>query len=259
MKVRVTFLGTGTSQGVPVIGCPCDTCASDDKRDTRLRCSVHIQVGDTSLVIDTGPDFRYQMLRAKIKALDAVLITHEHNDHIIGLDDIRSFNFLQRKDMPLFATERVINELKQRFTYVFGDSNYPGLPRVLPKVITPNDPFEINGIQIQPIQVMHGNLPVLGFRIGDFTYITDANHVDETARQLIRGSKVFVINALRFKEHHSHFNVKEAVDLAKELGVDQTYITHISHHMGRLEDWEATLPEGVFSAVDGLSLVIESA
>lgn len=259
MKVKVTFLGTGTSQGVPVIGCPCDTCASIDKRDTRLRCSVHIQVDDTSIVIDTGPDFRYQMLRAKIKTLDAVLITHEHNDHIIGLDDIRSFNFLQRKDMPLYATDRVIKELKQRFNYVFGDNNYPGIPRVLTNVITPNKAFKINGITIQPIQVKHGKLPVQGFRIGDFTYITDANYVDETARQLIRGTKIFVINALRFQEHHSHFSVEEAVTLAKELAVDQTYITHISHHMGKLEDWESKLPEGVFSAVDGLSLEIESA
>jgi len=259
LKVNVTFLGTGTSQGVPVIGCQCDTCASEDKRDTRLRCSVHVQVDDTSIVIDTGPDFRYQMLRANVTSLDVVLITHEHNDHIIGIDDIRSFNFLQRKDMPLFATNKVINELKQRFNYVFGDSQYPGIPRVVTHTITPNKAFEINGVRIQPIQVMHGKLPVQGFRIGDFTYVTDANFVDEAARELIRGSQVFVINALRFKEHHSHFNVDQAVALAKELGVRQTYITHISHHMGKIEDWQSKLPEGVFSAVDGLSLAIESA
>lgn len=259
MKVKVTFLGTGTSQGVPVIGCPCDTCASADVRDTRLRCSIHVQVGDTSFVVDTGPDFRYQMLRAKVKSLDAVLITHEHNDHIIGLDDIRSFNFLQRKDMPLYATDRVIDELKQRFHYVFGDSKYPGIPRVVTHTIIPNEAFELNGLRIQPIQVMHGKLPVLGFRIGDFTYITDANYVDETSKDLIRGSKVFVINALRFKEHHSHFNVAEAIELSRELEVEQTYFTHISHHMGKLQDWESELPEGVFSAIDGLYLEIESA
>ena len=259
MNLKVTFLGTGTSQGVPVIACTCDTCSSTDPRDKRLRCSVHIQVDDTSIVIDTGPDFRYQMLRAGIKNLDAILITHEHNDHVIGLDDIRAYNFLQRKDMPLFATARVIEELKQRFSYVFGNSNYPGAPRVITHEIQANEAFTFNGIKIQPIQVMHGMLPVIGYRIGDFTYITDANDIDDKALELIEGSRVFVINALRFEKHHSHFTVNEATEIVKELGIKETYLTHISHLMGKVEDWEKKLPEGVFSAVDGLSLTIESA
>ncbi len=258
MNLKVTFLGTGTSQGVPVIGCPCDTCASSDARDKRLRCSVHIQADDTSFVIDTGPDFRYQMLRAGITTLDAILITHEHNDHVIGLDDIRAYNYLQRKDMPLFATARVIAELKQRFSYVFGNSNYPGTPKVLTNEIKPNEAFTFNDIVIQPIQVMHGRLPVIGYRIGDFTYITDASDIDDQALELIKGSRVFVLNALRFEEHHSHFTVKEATEIVKKLGIKETYLTHISHRMGRVAEWEKKLPEGIFSAIDGLSLTIES-
>lgn len=254
--MKVTFLGTGTSQGVPVIGCQCASCKSVDPKDDRLRCSIHIEVNDVHLVVDTGPDFRYQMLRAEIEKLDAILITHEHNDHIIGLDDIRAFNFIHRTDIPLFAESRVINELKSRFHYVFNDNSYPGIPKVTPHEIKASEPFSIKGVDIMPIQVMHGSLPVMGFRIGMFTYITDANFINDQAQELIKGSEVLVLNALRHKEHHSHFSVDQAVAMANKLGVSKTYLTHISHKMGLSKEWESELPPGVFGAFDGLSFDI---
>lgn len=254
--MKVTFLGTGTSQGVPVIGCTCKACLSTDKRDNRLRTSIHIDVNGVSLVVDTGPDFRYQMLRAGIHNLDALLITHEHNDHVIGLDDIRAFNFIQRKDMPLYATEKVISELYSRFNYVFRENKYPGVPRVTIQQIEAGVPFEIKNVKILPIEVLHGRLPVLGFRIENFTYITDAKTISAESQKLIEGSEVLVLNALRFEEHHSHFSVDQAIDMAKQLGVEQTYLIHISHRMGILSEWENSLPEGVDAAYDGLILDI---
>jgi len=254
--LKVTFLGTGTSQGVPVIGCTCRACLSNDKRDNRLRTSIHIEINGINLVIDTGPDFRYQMLRAGISTLDAILITHEHNDHVIGLDDIRAFNFIQKKDMPLYATEKVIKELKNRFHYVFSENKYPGVPRVTAKQIKKAERFSIKGIDILPIEVFHGRLPVLGFKIENFTYITDAKTISEESQKLIAGSEVLVLNALRFEEHHSHFSVEQATEMAKKLGVKQTYFTHVSHRMGLLADWEKTLPNGVNAAFDGLILNI---
>lgn len=254
--MKVTFLGTGTSQGVPVIGCDCASCTSDDPKDDRLRCSIHIEVDDLHLVVDTGPDFRYQMLRAKINKLDAILITHEHNDHIIGLDDIRAFNFIHKTDIPLFAESRVIEELKSRFHYVFNENNYPGVPKVTPHEITASNMFTLKGVDIMPIQVLHGRLPVLGFRIGAFTYITDANYIDDEAQELIKGSEILVLNALRHKEHHSHFSVDQAIAMANTLGVKKTYLTHISHMMGLSKEWESDLPDGVYGAFDGLSFDI---
>lgn len=254
--MKVTFLGTGTSQGIPVIGCQCKTCLSDDPRDDRLRTSLHIEHKDTSIVVDTGPDFRQQMLHNKVQKLDAILITHEHNDHVIGLDDIRSFNFLQRSEIPLYATKVVIEELHQRFHYIFGGKNYPGIPMVSVIEIHAATPFTINKTEILPIEVMHGKLPVLGFRIEDFTYITDANDISERTLKLIEGTEILVLNALHKRRHHSHYNLEEAIEMAKKIGAKKTYLIHIGHHMGQTADWEKELPENIHSAYDGLVLEI---
>lgn len=249
----VTFLGTGTSQGVPVIACDCEVCRSVDYRDKRSRSSIHIQVDHKSFVIDTGPDFRTQMLRERIKRLDAILFTHEHKDHTAGLDDVRSFNFIQKKDMPVYGREQVLNQLKKEFSYIFSENKYPGVPRVNLNEIT-NQNFSIDGVSIQPIDVMHYKLPVFGFRIGDFTYITDANYISPKEIEKIKGSKVLVLNALQKTEHISHFTLQEAVDLATEIGVEQTYLTHISHKMGKHMHVEKELPDNVDLAHDGLKI-----
>lgn len=251
--MKVTFLGTGTSQGVPVIGCECEVCRSIDFRDKRLRSSIYIETGDLNLVIDTGPDFRQQMLREGIKKLDAVAFTHEHKDHTAGLDDIRSFNFLQKRDMPLYAREQVIDQLKREYAYIFADHKYPGVPQVNTITID-NAPFHINNTEIIPVEVMHYKLPVLGFRIADFTYITDAKTVTEEERKKIRGSKVLVINALQVGTHISHMTLEEALAFADDMGAEHTYLTHISHKLGRHGAVSETLPDHVSIAHDGLKI-----
>ncbi len=250
MKVR--FLGTGTSQGVPVIACKCEVCLSKDTKDKRLRSSILIEneVGNT-VVIDTGPDFRQQMLRENIERLDAVVFTHEHKDHIAGLDDIRAFNFVQQRDMDVYATLRVQEALKRDFHYAFQAVKYPGVPQMNLHTIDLK-PFEAGGFPFIPIEVMHYRLPVLGFRIGDFTYITDANYISPEEKEKIKGSKVLVLNALRQSKHISHFTLNEAVELAQELGANKTYFTHLSHQMGLHTDVNSALPEGVSLAYDGL-------
>ncbi|MEQ9375799.1 MAG: MBL fold metallo-hydrolase [Imperialibacter sp.] len=253
--MKLTFLGTGTSQGVPVIACDCEVCQSVDFHDKRLRSSVHIEVDGLSLVIDTGPDFRQQMLRERIKRLDAVIFTHEHKDHTAGLDDIRSFNFLQQMDMPVYASTAVITQLKREFSYIFADHKYPGVPLVDVKLLDGN-PFIIGQTTITPINVMHFKLPVFGFRIGDFTYITDANYISEEEKEKIKGSKVLVLNALQKAPHISHFTLDEAVALAQELKADQTYFTHISHKLGSHRDVSAQLPENIYLAYDGQQLTL---
>ncbi len=250
--MKVTFLGTGTSQGIPVIACECSVCQSLDFRDKRLRTSIHIEIDGKSFVIDTGPDFRQQMLRERIKQLDAVIFTHEHKDHTAGMDDVRAFNFLQKKEMPIYAERRVVEQLKMEFSYVFSDKKYPGVPQILPKLINGIDPFEVDDIKFIPIQVMHLNLPVLGFRIENFTYITDANHIETAQKDKIKGSEVLVINALQREKHISHFNLQEAIEMADELGAKRTYFTHISHKMGLHTEVESELPEGIALAHDGL-------
>lgn len=251
--MKVTFLGTGTSQGVPVIGCECEVCRSIDFRDKRLRSSIHIETDDLSLVIDTGPDFRQQMLREGVKRLDAVAFTHEHKDHTAGLDDIRSFNFLQKADMPLYARQQVIDQLKREFAYVFAEHKYPGVPQVNTITID-KEPFRINNTEIIPVEVMHYKLPVLGFRVADFTYITDAKTIAEEERKKIRGSKVMVINALQQSAHISHMTLEEALTFANEMEVEHTYLTHISHKLGRHKAVSDTLPENVSIAYDGLKI-----
>jgi len=255
--LKITFLGTGTSQGVPVIGCDCEACSSSDARDDRLRSAIHVDINGLSIVIDIGPDFRQQMLRYQVKRLDAIFITHEHNDHVIGLDDIRAFNFLQRSDIPLYTEARVITALNQRFSYVFGYDKYPGVPKVTTHTITGNQQFSCHSIDIMPVRVMHGNLPIVGFRIGDFSYITDASHIDDASKDLIKNSKVLVLNALRREAHHSHFTQEQAIKMAEELCAETTYLTHISHHMGKTLDWEQELPLHVIPACDGMVITIE--
>ncbi|GAB3936904.1 MBL fold metallo-hydrolase [Mucilaginibacter myungsuensis] len=251
--MKLTFLGTGTSQGVPVIACDCAVCTSDDARDKRLRTSVMLSHEGRNVVIDSGPDFRYQMLRAKVKRLDAILFTHEHKDHIAGLDDIRAFNYFQKQAIDVYADPRVQDALKREFSYIFHDYKYPGIPELNLHAIG-LDPFEAAGIHFTPIEVMHYKLPVLGFRIGDLTYITDAKTVTDKEKKKIKGSKILIINALQFDSHISHFTFDEAIDFAKEIGPEMTYFTHISHRLGRHENITRQLPDNIRLAYDGLEL-----
>ncbi|GAB3532769.1 MBL fold metallo-hydrolase [Pontibacter brevis] len=251
--MRVTLLGTGTSQGVPVIGCTCQVCRSVDYRDKRLRVSVHLQVDDKSIIIDSGPDFREQVLRERIKTLDALVFTHEHKDHTAGLDDIRAYNFMQQRDMPLYGEDRVLNQLKQEFSYIFSNFKYPGIPQVQLHPIV-NQPFEVEGVLFTPVRVMHYKLPVFGFRIGDFTYLTDLNYISEEEKAKVRGSKVIVLDALRHEKHISHFSLQEAVELLEELQPERAYLTHISHLMGLHREVEPQLPEFIRLGYDGLQI-----
>lgn len=251
--MRVVFLGTGTSQGVPVIGCDCKICRSVDFHDKRLRSSVFIETEKVKLVIDTGPDFRQQVLRERISALDAVLFTHAHKDHTGGLDDIRSFNFKQKKDMPIYGKKEVLDQLKTEFAYIFTDKKYPGVPRVQEHQITTND-FSVNDEIITPIEVMHYKLPVLGFRVQNFTYITDAKTIAEEEKSKIKGTKILVLNALQKDPHISHFTLEEALVLIEELQPEKAYLTHISHKLGTYREVAQELPENVFLAYDGLKI-----
>lgn len=257
MRMEVTFLGTGTSQGVPVIACPCRVCHSPDSRDQRLRSSILVSHRNSQVVIDTGPDFRQQMLRSGTTALDGVVYTHEHKDHIAGMDDVRAFNYFQQKHIDLFCSQRVEEALRREFGYAFSEEKYPGVPEVNLRRIG-NEPFEVAGIPFQPIEVMHMKLPVLGFRIGSFTYITDANFIPEREKDKIRGSRILVLNALRRKPHPSHFTLDEALRLAEEIGAETTYLTHISHQLGTHSEVEAQLPSGVRLAWDGLKIHIDA-
>ncbi|MGF1584756.1 MAG: MBL fold metallo-hydrolase [Bacteroidales bacterium] len=251
--MKVTFLGTGTSQGVPVIACPCPVCVSDNQKDKRLRTSVFIETGNKKLVIDTGPDFRQQMLREDIKELDAILYTHEHKDHIAGLDDVRAFNFIHQRAIDVYLEERVIPAIKREFSYIFAENKYPGVPRINLNMID-TLPFEAGEIKILPIRAFHYRLPVLGYRIGDFTYITDANYIPEEEKEKIIGSQFIVINALRKEKHISHFTLSEAVKLINEFSPRRGYITHISHQMGLHDEVQKELPPNILLAYDGLSV-----
>lgn len=253
--MTVTFLGTGTSQGIPVIGCSCKVCRSLDFRDKRLRTSVHIAVNDLSLVIDTGPDFRQQMLREGIHSLDAILYTHEHKDHTAGLDDIRPFNFRQKRDMPIFGRKQVIEQIKTEFAYAFSEKKYPGVPQITPYTIT-NEPFQLNGLTIEPVEVFHYKLPVFGFRIHNFTYITDASYIDPEEKEKIKHSEVLVLNALQKEDHISHFTLEEALTIIDELKPKKAYLTHISHRLGLHQEISKELPENVELAFDGLKLTL---
>ena len=253
--MKVTFLGTGTSQGVPVIACDCPVCSSLDYRDKRLRSSIHLEIDGKSLVVDTGPDFRQQMIREKIHHLDGILFTHEHKDHTAGLDDIRSYNFLQKKDMPIYGTKKVLNQIKREFAYIFEEVRYPGIPSVIAQEIT-NEPFIAEGIKVVPIEVMHYRLPVFGFRFGDFTYITDAKYIDDAELEKVKGTKVLVLNALQKTHHLAHFTLDEAIQLVNLIKPESAYFTHISHRLGTHQDVELILPPNIHLAYDGLKISV---
>ncbi len=251
--MKVTFLGTGTSQGVPVIGCQCAGCLSKDKKDKRLRSSILIEDGDTCLVIDTGPDFRFQMLREDVRKLSAVIYTHEHRDHIAGLDDIRSFNWVNKRPMDIYAERNVMDSIQTTFPYVFAEHKYPGIPQVILHEIG-LEPFDIGSLHIIPIRMYHFQLPVVGFRIGDFAYLIDANMIPGEEMHKLHGLKYLVLGALRREKHISHFSVSEALEIIEELQPGEAYLTHISHQLGLQADFRKELPGGVFPAYDRLFL-----
>jgi len=251
--MRVVFLGTGTSQGIPVIACDCRVCRSTNPKDKRLRSSILIQVGNVNLVIDSGPDFRYQMLRAKITHLEAILFTHEHKDHTGGLDDIRSFNYLSGKPMDVYAEERVQQALKREYAYIFAEHKYPGVPEVILHTIS-DKPFEVAGIKIIPIRLLHHRLPILGFRIGNFAYLTDVKYISEEEKSKLSGCRYLVVSGLRKENHISHFSIGEAIDLIREIKPEYGFLTHISHQLGFHSEVEKDLPKGIFLAYDCLVL-----
>jgi phosphoribosyl 1,2-cyclic phosphate phosphodiesterase len=251
--LKITVLGSGTSSGVPMIACGCPVCTSTDKKDKRLRSSILVQSAKTTLVVDTGPDFRYQMLRENVKHLDAILYTHPHKDHMAGLDDVRAFNFMTKQPMDVYADSLTEEALRRDFYYAFSDTKYPGIPELDLHTIT-LEPFVVGDIPVTPISVWHLKMPVMGFRFGRFTYITDANRIENSEKEKIRGSEVLIVNALRKQTHISHFTLGEAIDLAMELRVPKAYFTHISHQLGLHAEVESELPEGIHLAYDGLTL-----
>ncbi|MEE9439724.1 MAG: MBL fold metallo-hydrolase [Saprospiraceae bacterium] len=250
--MKITLLGTGTSQGIPVIGCDCAVCSSKDSRDVRLRTSLYIENGNTSILIDTSPDLRQQMLLHTISDIDAVIYTHEHNDHTAGFDDIRPFCFKNKKDMPIYGLKRVMDDMKNRFAYAFSDISYPGVPRAITNNIKPGDSFKIGNIDILGIPVIHGNLDILGFRINNFAFITDASKLTDFAFKLLDGVEVLVINALQRNSHHSHFTLSQSLESIEKINPSQAYISHLSHKMGMTNNWEKELPENVLPSFDGL-------
>lgn len=254
--MRVTVLGSGTSGGVPLLGCKCEVCQSEDSKDKRLRPSIMLEWEGKRVVVDCGPDFREQMMRVDADYLDAIVFTHSHRDHTAGLDDIRSYNFLSKVDMPIYLNELTFKILKRQFEYIFEPNPYPGVPKVDVQIID-RAAFELFGKTWQPISVLHYKMEVYGFRIGDFVYITDANFISEEEKQKIKGCKVLILNALRKEQHISHFTLSEALGLVEELEPEQTYLTHISHQMGKHKDVSKELPENVALAYDGLSFELK--
>lgn len=255
MAIKITFLGTGTSTGVPVIACTCDICLSDDLKDKRLRSSILIETSKTRVVIDSGPDFRQQLLREKIKTLNAVVFTHEHKDHIAGLDEVKAFNFINKMRMPIFVTENVKKCLHREYPYIFAEEKYPGIPEI-DVFVFDNDPFFIGDIIFEPINIMHYKLPIKGFKINKFAYITDANFISESEKQKLKNLDVLVLNALRRESHISHFNLNDAILLVAELKPRKAYFTHISHQLGKTEMVNNELPKNIELAFDGLQLII---
>lgn len=251
--MKLTLLGTGTSQGIPVIGCDCTVCASTNEHDKRLRSSALLQNGDVHILVDAGPDLRQQMLRTGIRHLDAILLTHEHNDHVIGLDDIRPFNFRSGHPMSVYAQERVASDVRKRFAYIFGDP-IPGLPRVELHTIDQDTPLQIKGLNIQPVGIWHGRLPILGFRFGELAYLTDVKTISPAEMNKLAGIRLLVINALRQRPHTTHLSLEEALALIETVQPEQAWITHISHEMGLADDVAPTLPSHVSLAYDGLSI-----
>jgi phosphoribosyl 1,2-cyclic phosphate phosphodiesterase len=254
--MRVTFLGTGTSQGVPVIACPCDVCHSTSAKDRRLRSSVMVQTDNVTIVIDAGPDFRYQMLRSFVKKLDAIFVTHSHKDHIAGIDDVRSFNYLQKKPMDIYASKRDQGVIMQEFSYAFKENIYPGVPEIILHDNT--NELIINGLKVKSLPVLHMKMEVYGYRIGDFAYITDANYIPSETMESLIDCRVIVLNALRKEPHVSHYNLEEAIKILEFLRPQKAYLTHISHLMGFYEEVEKELPDFIKLAFDGLVLDLDS-
>ena len=254
-SLKITFLGTGTSSGVPMIACGCRVCSSTNTKDNRLRSSIMVQSNTTTIVVDTTPDFRFQMLRENVKNIDAVLFTHPHKDHVAGLDDVKAFNYFNKKPIEVYANELTQKTLKTEFYYIFADHKYPGVADINLHLIN-DEPFLVGDIMVTPIKVWHLNMPVLGFRFGSFTYITDANRIDENELEKIKGSEILVLNALRHEKHISHFTLQEAIDIAASLKMPHTYFTHISHQLGLHEDVSKELPATCMLAYDGLQIVL---
>jgi phosphoribosyl 1,2-cyclic phosphate phosphodiesterase len=252
--LRVTFLGTGTSQGVPVIGCSCEVCQSLDYRDKRLRTSILVEINNQHFVVDTGPDFRQQMLREQVNRLDAVIFTHAHRDHTAGLDDVRAFNYMQQMDMPVHGTQPVLDQLKVEYAYAFTGAHYPGIPRLMLNLIE-SENFTINGVSIIPLPVLHFKLPILGFRFKNFSYITDANFIPEETMEKLKGTEVLVLNALQREPHVSHFNLEGALGMVEKIKPARAYFTHMSHKLGLHAEVMDELPSNVSLAYDGLQLV----
>lgn len=254
--LRITILGSGTSTGVPLIGCTCQVCTSTDPKDKRLRTSIKVESDTTCIIIDTTPDFRYQMLRTKTTQIDAVVFTHPHRDHYAGLDDIRPFNFFSGKSMPIYANAISQIAIKRDFYYAFEANKDEGLPEMQLHTIHPDEPFTIGDIELIPIQVMHREMPVLGFRMRDFTYITDANFIAPEEQEKIKGSNVLILNALRPEPHPTHFTLEEAIALARSLSIPQTYFTHFSHQIGLHAETEPSLPKGIAMTYDGMEILL---
>lgn len=254
-ELKITFLGTGTSTGVPVVACNCDVCTSDDPRDKRYRTSVMLSRGSSNIIIDCGPDFRIQMLKHKVEDIDAVVFTHAHRDHIAGLDDIRAFNYILHKSIDIYGSQITLDAIKEQFPYIFIPGRYFGAPQLNLHTIT-EAPFSIGEFNFIPIQVMHQDMKVFGYRIGDFTYITDANYISQAELEKVRGSKVIVINALRNSRHVSHFSLGEALEILQDLKPEKAYLTHISHFLGKFDAVESKLPTWARLAYDGLQIEI---
>ncbi len=259
-KARVTLLGTGTSTGIPVIGCTCPVCQSSDPKDKRLRCSCLIEVNGLTILIDAGPDFRTQALRANIKQIDAVLITHHHFDHVVGLDDLRPFFFLNRAPIPCYAHPDTADTLREMFRYIFQDGSYPGVAKL--EMHDVKQPFEIRGrydtdrsVKVTPLEVYHGTMPVLGFRIGKFAYITDTNKIPEESLPKLENLDILVLDALRHEPHRSHFTIAQAIEVARRIGPRQTYFTHMTHNILHQNE-DDRLPENMHLAYDNLSFSV---
>jgi phosphoribosyl 1,2-cyclic phosphate phosphodiesterase len=253
--MKITFLGTGTSQGVPVIGCACEVCTSLDFRDKRLRSSVQIEISNRSFVIDTGPDFRQQMLRERVRRIDAILFTHAHRDHTAGLDDVRAYNFMQQMDMPVYGRQEVLDQLRIEYAYAFSKDSYPGIPRLLLNLID-NKSFSVDGVNITPLEVLHLKMPVLGFRFENFSYITDANFIPDETLEKLQGTEILVLNALQRNRHVSHFNLEEALAMVEKIKPAKAFFTHISHNLGLHADVSRELPAHVMLSYDGLQLEV---
>lgn len=251
---KIRFLGTGTSQGVPMIGCHCQVCSSTDSRDTRLRSSIAIEQDGVRIIVDSGPDFRYQMLRGKIEEIDAILFTHPHKDHTAGLDDVRAYNYILQRDIDIYAEKYCMNVIMKDFDYAFAEFKYPGVPEITPHIIT-TEPFEIKGVLVTPIRGLHHKMGVLGFKVGNVAYLTDMNFIADSEQEKFKGIDTLIITALRNEPHLSHFSLGESIEISRKAGAKKTYFTHISHQLGLHK--EVKLPKTMELAYDGLTITVE--